>query len=930
MVRTVLYRTLKRTLHIALIFSIVSLWQTVRSQSVLLPGDVVTVSVNAEGHVFDIVPLVDVEKGTRLYFSSGQWIEKEQELLGDQLQLTFDQDIEAGTAIRVSGKKDPRYRIQGYLNWNQPDKRLLSYQLDQEQYRFIYAVGWGESRIWDRKGEDGSDIPLSLSMKDKTILELGQQKNYQYFLRNGASGTRRMILSMVSDPDHWTGRDSTYDSFGTNFSILEPPVVQFDRSVSRIGEAGEYASLNVAIFEHDGSRLTVDVIYDTLRSNAGSEDVEAFRKATINFTGIIGDRVYEIQVPLKNDEEYEGVETAIFSLGSLSGGNLGDYFSHSLVIEDNEIPSLSLHAAVFDEGNFQYLELKNNEPVPVSLNNWSIGDLKDGIRLRRSEYIEPGSRIRLVPQNEYNRYEVGDLVISDKDFSERIGKTDRLIIRDDRGEVVIDEDLRSYRNYLTQSEDTENLQVRTSGSQVAEKTISGAADIQGATVSSVRTGQWYFIAPDVVRKADLPADMDFFYWDESEGEFKEYSAAESSTYGVLLSYAEAGNEDKHMILTELSQLQQKESASSWDIQASDRDKNGEINGSEGVNWLIQNSGADLTAAQIIALMQREGVSADPALYDIRTSNKGKVRYDELRPDQTVGQGTPFIIRLTEAAKPQAIAVQMEEIGEQPMAAPISDEDEPQLILQFAKDNLTTEWSAVFGEGSDNKAPAYAADEAFIIPGQEYLFAYSSLGDTDHRKVRVSTETENEITLPLNLQTNVSGEVTLWVKEMSGLPSGWAVFLRDREEGNEYTLRPDKKIVLRIQREEQEEVTDFSLPAELPEREISDRFELLFSPPIQVSQTEEETDEPQQLELFQNYPNPFNPITTISFYLPESSQVRLSVYNIVGQPVATLIQGSLSAGRKTVEWDATDMPSGMYLYKLEVGNRVMTRKMTLVK
>ncbi|HCD51448.1 MAG TPA: hypothetical protein DEQ34_03305, partial [Balneolaceae bacterium] len=84
------------------------------------------------------------------------------------------------------------------------------------------------------------------------------------------------------------------------------------------------------------------------------------------------------------------------------------------------------------------------------------------------------------------------------------------------------------------------------------------------------------------------------------------------------------------------------------------------------------------------------------------------------------------------------------------------------------------------------------------------------------------------------------------------------------------------------------------------------------------------------QLHQNYSNPFNPATTISIYLPESLPVKLSVFNIVGQPVAVLAEGVLPGGDHEFEWDATGLPSGMYIYQLEVGANIFTRKMTLVK
>jgi hypothetical protein len=88
--------------------------------------------------------------------------------------------------------------------------------------------------------------------------------------------------------------------------------------------------------------------------------------------------------------------------------------------------------------------------------------------------------------------------------------------------------------------------------------------------------------------------------------------------------------------------------------------------------------------------------------------------------------------------------------------------------------------------------------------------------------------------------------------------------------------------------------------------------------------------PQDFSLAQNYPNPFNPVTTIEFALPTYSQVRLSVFNVLGQEVAVLIDGFRSAGVHRVEFDAASNPSGIYFYRLEHAGGVETKKMTLLK
>ncbi|MFI5407079.1 MAG: T9SS type A sorting domain-containing protein, partial [Nitrososphaerales archaeon] len=92
----------------------------------------------------------------------------------------------------------------------------------------------------------------------------------------------------------------------------------------------------------------------------------------------------------------------------------------------------------------------------------------------------------------------------------------------------------------------------------------------------------------------------------------------------------------------------------------------------------------------------------------------------------------------------------------------------------------------------------------------------------------------------------------------------------------------------------------------------------------------ENNTPNTYSLEQNYPNPFNPSTIISFSIPQNSQVNLSVFNVLGEKVAMLINEMKDAGSHQVEFNAANLTSGIYVYKLEAGSFSSVKKMMLLK
>ncbi|HKL15831.1 MAG TPA: T9SS type A sorting domain-containing protein, partial [Balneolaceae bacterium] len=99
---------------------------------------------------------------------------------------------------------------------------------------------------------------------------------------------------------------------------------------------------------------------------------------------------------------------------------------------------------------------------------------------------------------------------------------------------------------------------------------------------------------------------------------------------------------------------------------------------------------------------------------------------------------------------------------------------------------------------------------------------------------------------------------------------------------------------------------------------------------EVTSNEEFGGLPRTFDLEQNYPNPFNPTTQINYAVPEQSDVRIDVYNVIGRRVATLVDREMAPGNYTVNFNASQLSSGMYFYRLKAGSTLLTKKMTLIK
>ena len=232
------------------------------------------------------------------------------------------------------------------------------------------------------------------------------------------------------------------------------------------------------------------------------------------------------------------------------------------------------------------------------------------------------------------------------------------------------------------------------------------------------------------------------------------------------------------------------------------------------------------------------------------------------------------------------------------------------LLRRVRDTNT--WTEVVPTSRDN------ALKTFTLQDQSAFYEYSLGADeTNPLPVELSSFTASIIGSAVKLNWQTATEVNNYGFEVerSGIKGNWEKLGFVNGNGNSNSEKTysyaDKSIA--------DGKYDYRL------KQIDNDGQFKYSKTISVNFKSIE-----KFELGQNYPNPFNPTTTISFFLPEAGNVKLTLFNILGQELSTLVNEIKESGVHTIIFDASYLNSGMYIYKIEVGTFIQTRKMTLIK
>jgi len=266
---------------------------------------------------------------------------------------------------------------------------------------------------------------------------------------------------------------------------------------------------------------------------------------------------------------------------------------------------------------------------------------------------------------------------------------------------------------------------------------------------------------------------------------------------------------------------------------------------------------------------------------------------------------------------------------------------PQIVFDLKGSKLNSKAVMMFSDkAKTDKEPLDAWKLESLNP--RYLSLYTT--DTDRHALDINalpSDLDSPVKLNLDFKgSDLGGKYTLsW--NPKALPSDITIELTDLKTNRVIDLNESGEYSFEIEAENTRPKSNQSsqkstlnrpkhgpIPTVLKTKAKNSRFKLTVSP--KKGNAVSPADIPSSVELNQNYPNPFNPTTVIRYGVPAKTQVKLSIYNVLGQRVQTLINAQKSPGRYQVSFDGSHLASGLYFYKLRVGSKILTKKMMLIK
>lgn len=367
----------------------------------------------------------------------------------------------------------------------------------------------------------------------------------------------------------------------------------------------------------------------------------------------------------------------------------------------------------------------------------------------------------------------------------------------------------------------------------------------------------------------------------------------------------------------------------------DIDGNGVTSGSEGFKLMGNPYGFAVSVDSLVAELIKIDPYANRYVYRWDPVNK---QYN-LNFTGSVNAYESFFIRTIQSGISGSASLDYGDVHSSARLKQIQPKNMIEMNL-FAGGISTGQYTVKLGEEAETGIDPY---DGYYLGSyaSNYANLYSTIGDQPLVLNNLPLGLSEVLEIPLFLHSTESGEHRIeW--SLNDIPEGWMAEIENPNTGEVISLESQSSYSFDFQSAKEKADRDFSMNADLfgfmeeksseKEKTLKNSSDLILriSPEL-ATNNETDLDIPLEVELYQNYPNPFNPSSVIRFGVPTKSRIKLEVFDILGRKVATLLNGdSKSAGRYNVQFRGDNLASGMYLYRLEVADKVLVKKMILIK
>ncbi len=756
--------------------------------------------------------------------------------------------------------------------------------------------------------------------------------------------------------------------------LTETPTIRFTASSGTSAETAGAVNIDVILEDADGNTVDVDVVYNEGSSSTEPSDFSSINTVSLSFsTASDGDETKSASFTIVSDTDYEGAEFGFFELSNLSTSgttifNVSGDSTYTLNITDDDAPSVVINEVnpdPEDDANGdtmnstesdEFVEIYNNEEINIDISDWSLIDLNGTIHeFSSGTIIKAKSAIVIFDDSGTPAGTFGGSTVLTSTSDLSLNNSNEKIVLLDNQDIRLDSV--SYttgpsNESLTRNPDgTGSFVDHTTAN--ASLTISPGTKLDGSTFTTdiviEGTAGWRLLSVpmenyDITEISDdtpiqgitngdgASGDANIYYYDDS-GAWEEPATTTTQYpegYGLALYFFNNDdNSSLHLPVT----LDVSGSEPSSDVNAVSLSST--VTGGS-YYTLVGNPFASNYSLNSITADDGDGIQNNVHFWDNSASSYEAV--DRTGPS-IVSSWQGFWVEVVNDGS-ETTAISFPTSGKS--FSSITDFHFSKALDNKGDINFTLSSKNSFDKAlrlsfrNDAIVGLDKSDASKLTP---LISEYATMAFKSNERLK-SVESlpwnlEEEIKLDLEEQlVGVSGEFTFDWKGLESIPSDWKLTLHDYEKGTSLDMRTESEYRFEASASVTEKVNPLNIltgPAAVTQKSKSagTRFAITITP--STNSVSNETDSKvTEFALDQNYPNPFNPSTTINYSVKNSGAVNISVYNLMGQKVAELVNETKSAGSYNVTWNASEVSSGMYYYRLEAGGQSLTRKMTLIK